>query len=630
MRAGATRIDTSETGIVARKAQPFFNHESGEHSFFKPRTAFIQPQLTIGAANDSYEQEADAMADKAVHRMKDPSVSTPNIQKKCADCEEKNKMQRKEMGKEEEKLQRKEVGEEDELQRKAMGEEDELQRKAMGEEDELQRKEADEKEEMPLMRKADGGGFTASPNLTSQLGSSKGGGSPLPDGTRQGMESAFDTDFSQVRVHTGTQAADMSQGIQAHAFTHGSDVYFNNGQYSPNTEGGQRLLAHELTHVVQQGGSIQPKIQRGWFSNAVNAVGNAVSGAVSSVGNAVSGAASSVGNAVSSAASWVGNTAASAASAIGGAASSLWGQIASGASWLGGQMWRGMSWFGSKLWSGLSWLGNAAWDAVKWVGNYLYRVGESAVGYIWALVTEFPERFWRLIKHIGIGLFYDLPIWAWDGVVKLFRGDWSGLWSWLKSGLAGGAAWIGRLIAKIFDLVGVGELLDFIFTVIKVNTRRMTGTEEAEARKVFGNSIDYWRVRIDEFSLIAYLGNLFGGSSGGGMGVTTFHTINFNKSINAQPCNSDMAWLIHELTHVAQMEHVGMQYLGEAVYALATTRYEYGGGAGLVGKSFGDFNREQQGDITSDYYEFVLCSTSPHPNAADYQRIISQVQRGQF
>ena len=211
MRAGATKIETLETGTVARKAQPFFNYESGEHSFFKPRAAFIQPQLTIGAANDSYEQEADAMADKAVHHIKDPSVSAPNIQKKCADCEEKDKMQRKEMG---------------------------------------------EKEEMPLMRKADGGGFTASPNLTSQLGSSKGGGSPLPDSTRQGMESAFDSDFSQVRVHTGTQAAAMSQGIQAHAFTHGSDVYFNNGQYSPNTEGGQRLLAHELTHVVQQGHSV--------------------------------------------------------------------------------------------------------------------------------------------------------------------------------------------------------------------------------------------------------------------------------------------------------------------------------------------------------------------------------------
>ena len=51
MRAGATKIDTLETGIVARKAQPFFNYESGEHSFFKPRTAFIQPKLTIVKVN---------------------------------------------------------------------------------------------------------------------------------------------------------------------------------------------------------------------------------------------------------------------------------------------------------------------------------------------------------------------------------------------------------------------------------------------------------------------------------------------------------------------------------------------------------------------------------------------------
>jgi hypothetical protein len=76
------------------------------------------------------------------------------------------------------------------------------------------------------------------------------------------MESAFGADFSGVRVHTGSEAVQMSQDLNAHAFTHGSDVYFNSGKYSPSTTEGGRLLAHELTHTVQQGGGISKNIQK--------------------------------------------------------------------------------------------------------------------------------------------------------------------------------------------------------------------------------------------------------------------------------------------------------------------------------------------------------------------------------
>jgi hypothetical protein len=77
-------------------------------------------------------------------------------------------------------------------------------------------------------------------------------GEPLDAGTRGRMESNFGHDFSGVRVHTGTRAAESAQAVQSHAFTSGQDIVFAEGRFNPDAAEGQRLLAHELTHVVQQ------------------------------------------------------------------------------------------------------------------------------------------------------------------------------------------------------------------------------------------------------------------------------------------------------------------------------------------------------------------------------------------
>jgi hypothetical protein len=80
-------------------------------------------------------------------------------------------------------------------------------------------------------------------------------GTPLSASTRDGMESRFGHDFGQVRVHSDTQAAESARLIQAQAYTFGSHIVMGAGRYQPGTPGGDRLLTHELTHVVQQSGA---------------------------------------------------------------------------------------------------------------------------------------------------------------------------------------------------------------------------------------------------------------------------------------------------------------------------------------------------------------------------------------
>lgn len=113
----------------------------------------------------------------------------------------------------------------------------------------------------PGLRAKPGGNgeMHASSAVEARVSHSRGGGSALPHDTRAFMEPRFGVDFSQVRVHTGTNAAQMSQDLNAQAFTVGRDIYFGNGKYNPQTSGGQQLLAHELTHVVQQGAALRAK-----------------------------------------------------------------------------------------------------------------------------------------------------------------------------------------------------------------------------------------------------------------------------------------------------------------------------------------------------------------------------------
>ena len=306
----------------------------------------------------------------------------------------------------------------------------------------------------------------------------------------------------------------------------------------------------------------------------------------------------------------------------------------------------------SWLWTGLKGMLGHVLDGLngtfKWFGkgaaglfSWIWKGLRGGAKWAWKLLKGDFSGFWDgfgdLFSWLGDGA-KSLVKWGKEGLIAVAKWAWDGLKGvgrWLLDGFLAGAAWVGRLIAKLLDLIGFGEIMDLLWQIIKFNSRPLTSAEIAEASKVFGNTISYWQVRVDEHSLIAVLGALFQGTKN--MGVTLFHTINFSRKIKPAPGSSDMGWLIHELAHVWQMEHVGMQYIGEAVHAQATTGYVYGvdrdyrnnaNGTLLAtsrsnGKTLQDFNREQQAAIAEHYYMRLSNSYS----TADWQKFISDFQK---
>ena len=123
----------------------------------------------------------------------------------------------------------------------------------------------DEDDEMAQMqplvqRRSHEASASAMPNLETSIKQAQGKGRSLPESTRGSMEQAFGADFSGVRVHTDNHADQLNRSIQARAFTTGQNVFFRQGEFALGSKQGQELLAHELTHVVQQNGNaVQPK-----------------------------------------------------------------------------------------------------------------------------------------------------------------------------------------------------------------------------------------------------------------------------------------------------------------------------------------------------------------------------------
>ncbi|MBE9103957.1 DUF4157 domain-containing protein, partial [Nostoc cf. edaphicum LEGE 07299] len=180
-------------------------------------------------------------------------------------------LQRQEVPEDEEELQMKSL-DNSTLQRQEVPEdEEELQMKSLDNRT-LQRQEVPEDEEelqmKPMVQRQAKAGMAGAPDLEASINQARGGGVAIADNIREPMEVAFGADFSGVKVHTDGQSDQLNRSIQARAFTTGQDVFFRQGEYNPGSRSGQELLAHELTHVVQQKGGVldTANVQRVWGS----------------------------------------------------------------------------------------------------------------------------------------------------------------------------------------------------------------------------------------------------------------------------------------------------------------------------------------------------------------------------
>jgi len=192
----------------------------------EPNNSSIQTKLTVGAPGDKYEQEADSMAAK-VMTMPDSAIQQP-IQRQTGEDTEAVQMQP-------------EVNSISPLVQRKSGEEEEGKMKSQ-------------------VQRASDGSSVASSSIENRLASSKGGGSALPDSVRRFMEPRFGADFSNIKVHTDSNAVQMNKEVGAQAFAHGGDIYYGAGSSPGNNE----LTAHELTHTIQQGaaGRMNKEVRR--------------------------------------------------------------------------------------------------------------------------------------------------------------------------------------------------------------------------------------------------------------------------------------------------------------------------------------------------------------------------------
>jgi len=247
MKAGAEK-SSSTTQATANKTSPSpFFAKQGESAFFSPARPSVQAKMTVGKPGDKFEQEADRMAGK-VMRMSAPAATGKDDKLRRQPDDKLRK-------KEDDKLQ-KAPAPEDKLQKK---EDDKLQ-KAPEPEQKLQKKEENKlqkKEDEKLQRKEAGGAGSVSSSVQSAITGKMAGGQPLSNDVRSFMEPRFNADFGNVRVHSDRESATLNNQLSARAFTYQNHIFFSRNQYQPGSSEGKQLLAHELTHTIQQGHAVQ-------------------------------------------------------------------------------------------------------------------------------------------------------------------------------------------------------------------------------------------------------------------------------------------------------------------------------------------------------------------------------------
>jgi hypothetical protein len=302
MKSSNTRRPLHQQTVSEQKG-PFFSKANDDAK--KKDDVFFQTKLAVGEPGDKHEQEADKVADKVQRKVEEKEK--PDVQKKGEDkdkegdksaagkapdpksaaapgaalqdktSEHKGVAGNTKHGKdqapqdkgsagkmapkdEEPKMvSRKEAEREKEpaVQKMSEGDKKEEDKTKVNKKEEHGKQDKDE----PVMKKESVGGTHAAHKVSieERIKQSKGKGQTLPDDVRAFLEAQLGADFGEVVIHTDNEAVAMNKELNARAFTSGFDIFFNAGQYQPGTAAGQKLLAHELTHVIQQTGVSKKK-----------------------------------------------------------------------------------------------------------------------------------------------------------------------------------------------------------------------------------------------------------------------------------------------------------------------------------------------------------------------------------
>jgi hypothetical protein len=428
---------------------------------------------------------------------------------------------------------------------------------------------------------------------------------------------------------------------------------------------------------VAEGVSNVASAVAGGVSDAAGAVVEGVSGVASAAWEGVTGIASDVWEGAkalgSGVVSWVQSAGRTVWNAISWFGSKAWDVISAIGTWafeklalLGTLVWSFISnlpvrfwrllvdgWEGIKgvfgwLWTGLKGAAGAVWDAVvgtfTWLGDGLGGamrwLGEGLTnGASWAAdfiadpsMDKLIDGLLGTLSWLGDGV-KGLGRWAWNGIVAAAKWAWSGikgLGSWLWDGVLGGLQWCGTVLLHLVELVGLGEALQLLWGLI-FRLRPLTGGEIGASESVHPSGlIPYGQVRVDENSYLIKIGqalaDLFGTKTSPGA-ITTMHIIH-------APSAMLPPLAVHELTHVAQYEKVGALYMPQALHGQGSAGgYNYGDlvAGRTAGKTFSDFNREQQASICEDYYLVKNGGTAEHGGTeASLSPFIADMRAGAF
>lgn len=272
------------------------------------------------------------------------------------------------------------------------------------------------------------------------------------------------------------------------------------------------------------------------------------------------------------------------------AGSGIWSglkAIGHGLSTVGRATWTGLKAVGRTVWKGIEAAGRgiataagAVWTGIKWVSHQLWDKVTGIFERVAHWIARLPERVRRLLLGLWEGV-KSLKPWSLDWWKSLSQAT-----TWLNL-----LKWLGTRLIDLLEIAGVGEIYETVADFIKFNTRKLTDGEIRKASTVFGSSINFSLVRVDEG---AVLGPAFSKRP-----YTSFHTINAWGGMTDDT-------LMHELTHVWQYEQAGAIYMPQAIHGqVSGGGYDYKGVPGLKaarGRGITSFNREQQAQIVEDFY----------------------------